>query len=82
MNRFGVEKSFREIFATFAVYFMSVIELSRWDYLIYQPTSYYALDLIEEFYVRFVKSNVSNDCKSFELKWQVGHLQCMQGCFE
>lgn len=75
MNRFVVEKSFREIFATFAVYFMSVIELSRWDYLIYQPTSYYIPALVEEFYTRLVKSDINLSNSSGE----AGHSRCMQG---
>lgn len=70
MTGFIIEKSFRKSFATFVVYFVSVIELLGWNYLIYQSTLHLVLVLIEEFYVGFAMSNILDDHKSFKLKWQ------------
>lgn len=66
---FVVENYFRDMFVAFFIYFLLTIETFGWDCLFYQPTLFEVPNLVEEFYDGFVKSDISNDDKSFKLKW-------------
>lgn len=73
MARFVVEKCFMDVFAALSMYFYIDNRNIGSSHLIHQPTSYYVLDLVEEFYDVFAKSDILDDCKSFKLMMRLNN---------
>lgn len=67
MANIFAKKSFWEVFGTFVVFFASMIASMWWDYVIYEPNSWYIPALVGEFYNGFSKYDIFDDHKQFKL---------------